>query len=83
MGYQYALHQHKKRLREEKDNIRRSQENNSMSSGAYWDEYSEASESSGERCYLLMAPEKRLLAWSSKSLCVVNDQPVGNPKRKV
>jgi hypothetical protein len=34
-------------------------------------------------CYLLMAPEKRLLAWSSKSLCVVNDQPVGNPKRKV
>jgi hypothetical protein len=49
MGYQYALHQHKKRLREEKDNIRRSQENNSVSSGAYWDEYSEASESSGER----------------------------------
>jgi hypothetical protein len=49
MGYQYALHQHKKRLREEKDNIRRSQENNSVSSGAYWDEYSEASESSEER----------------------------------
>jgi hypothetical protein len=49
MGYQYALHQHKKRLREEKDNIRRSQENKSVSSGAYWDEYSEASESSGER----------------------------------
>jgi hypothetical protein len=49
MGYQYALHQHKKRLREEKDNIRRSQENNSVSSGAYWDEYSKASESSGER----------------------------------
>jgi hypothetical protein len=34
-------------------------------------------------CYSVMAPEKRLLAWSSKSLCVVNDQPVGNPKRKV
>jgi hypothetical protein len=49
MGYQYALHQHKKRSREEKDNIRRGQENNSVSSGAYWDEYSEASESSGER----------------------------------
>jgi hypothetical protein len=49
MGYQYALHQHKKRLREEKDNIRRSQENNSVSSRAYWDEYNEASESSGER----------------------------------
>jgi hypothetical protein len=38
MGYQYALHQHKKKLREEKDKIRRSQENNSVSSGAYWDE---------------------------------------------
>jgi hypothetical protein len=49
MGYQYALHQHKKKLREEKDEFRRSQENNSVSSGAYWDEYSNASESSGER----------------------------------
>jgi hypothetical protein len=49
MGYQYALHEHKKRLREERDNVRRSQENNSVSSGEYWDEYSEASESSGER----------------------------------
>jgi hypothetical protein len=49
MGYQYALHQHKKKLREEKDKYRRSQENNSVSSGAYWDEYSDASESSGER----------------------------------
>jgi hypothetical protein len=38
---------------------------------------------SAEDCYLVMTPEKRLLAWSSKSLCVVNDQPVGNPKRKV
>jgi hypothetical protein len=49
MGYQYALHQHKKKLREEKDEIYRSQENNSVSSGAYWDEYSEASDSSRER----------------------------------
>jgi hypothetical protein len=49
MGYQYALHQHKRRLRKEKNNIRRSQENNSVSSGACWDEYNEASESSGER----------------------------------
>jgi hypothetical protein len=49
MGYQYALHQHKKKLREERDNVRRSQENNSVSSGEYWDEYCEASESSGER----------------------------------
>jgi hypothetical protein len=49
MGYQYALHQHRKKLREEKDEFRRSQENNSMSSGAYWDKYSDALESSRER----------------------------------
>jgi hypothetical protein len=49
MGYQYASHQHKKKLREEKDELRKSQENNSVSSGAYWDEYSEASDSSRER----------------------------------
>jgi hypothetical protein len=49
MGYQYALHQHKKNLWEEKDNIKRSQENNSISSGAYWDEYNKALESSRER----------------------------------
>jgi hypothetical protein len=49
MGYQYALHQHKKKLQDEKDNIRRSQENNSVSSGAYWDEYNEALNSSRER----------------------------------
>jgi hypothetical protein len=42
MGYQYALHQHKKKLREEKDEFRRSQENNSVSSGAYWDELGRA-----------------------------------------
>jgi hypothetical protein len=47
MGYQYALHQHKKKLQEKKDEIRRNQENNSVSSGAYWD--SEASFSSRER----------------------------------
>jgi hypothetical protein len=49
MGYQYALHQPKKKLREEKEEFRRSQEDNSVSSGAYWDEYSEASDSSRER----------------------------------
>jgi hypothetical protein len=49
MGYQYALHQHKKKQREEKDEIRRSQENNNVSSRAYWDEYNEASYSSRER----------------------------------
>jgi hypothetical protein len=40
---------HKKKLREEKDKFRRSQENNSVSSGAYWDKYSEASDSSREK----------------------------------
>jgi hypothetical protein len=49
MGYQYALHQHKKKLRGKKDEFRRNQENNSVSSGAYWGEYSEASDSSRER----------------------------------
>jgi hypothetical protein len=49
MGYQYALHQHRKKLRKEKYELRRSQENYSMSSGAYWGEYSNESESSRER----------------------------------
>jgi hypothetical protein len=38
-----------KKLREENDEFRRSQENNSVSGGAYLDEYSDASESSRER----------------------------------
>jgi hypothetical protein len=49
MGYQYALHQHKKKLREERDIFMRSRDNNSTSSGGYWDEYSDASEYSMER----------------------------------
>jgi predicted HD phosphohydrolase len=48
MGYQYALHQRKKKLREEKDMFMRSQGDDSMSSGEYWDEYSDASERSME-----------------------------------
>jgi hypothetical protein len=36
-------------LRGEKDMFMRSQDNNSTSSGEYWDEYSDASESSIER----------------------------------
>jgi hypothetical protein len=50
MGYQYALHQRGRKLREKKDMLMRSQDNNSASSGEYWDEYSDASESSIERC---------------------------------
>jgi hypothetical protein len=65
MGYQYALHQHKKKLREEKDKFRRSQENDSVSSGAYWDEYSEASESSGER-HKDPKHSRRTTAWARK-----------------
>jgi hypothetical protein len=49
MGYQYALHQHRKKLREEIDMFMRSRDNNSTSSGGYWDEYSDASESILER----------------------------------
>jgi hypothetical protein len=49
-------------LREEKDKFMRSQENNSVSSGAYWDEYSDASESSIER-YRDPKHIKRTTAW--------------------
>jgi hypothetical protein len=49
MGYQYALHQHKKKLREERDMFMRRRGDDSTSSGGYWDEYSDASESSMER----------------------------------
>jgi hypothetical protein len=35
MGYQYALHQHKKKLKEERDMFMRSRDNNSTSSGGY------------------------------------------------
>jgi hypothetical protein len=49
MGYQYALHQHKKKLREERYMFMRSRDDNSTSSGGYWDEYSDTSEYSMER----------------------------------
>jgi hypothetical protein len=49
MGYQYALHQHKKKLREERDTFLRSQDNNSMSREEHWDDYSDDSEYSRER----------------------------------
>jgi hypothetical protein len=49
MGYQYALHQHKKKLREERDMFMRRRDDNSTSSERYWDEYSDASECSMER----------------------------------
>jgi hypothetical protein len=49
MGYQYALHQHKKNLREERDMFMRSRDDNSASSGGYRDEYSDESEYNMER----------------------------------
>jgi hypothetical protein len=49
MGYQYSLHQHKKKLREERDMFMRSRGDDSTSSGGYWDEYSDASKSSMKR----------------------------------
>jgi hypothetical protein len=49
MGYQYTLHQHKRKFLEEKSELRRSQENNSASSRSHWEEYSKTSESSEER----------------------------------
>jgi hypothetical protein len=63
MGYQYTLHQRRKKLREENDEFRRNQENNSVSDGAYWDEYNNASESSRER---RRDPKhsRRIIAWA-------------------
>jgi hypothetical protein len=49
MGYQYALHQHKKKLQAEKSKLRKSQESYSASSKSYWSEYGETSDSSKER----------------------------------
>jgi hypothetical protein len=48
-----------------KRRFRRSQENNSVSSGAYWDKYSDASESSGERH---RDPKhcRRTIAWANE-----------------
>jgi hypothetical protein len=47
MGYQYALYQHRKKLREERDTVL--QNNDSMSREEYWDDYSEDSDYSRER----------------------------------
>jgi hypothetical protein len=49
MVYQYALHQHKKKLLQEKSELRRSHESNSESSRSQWEEYKKTSESSEER----------------------------------
>jgi hypothetical protein len=46
MGYQYALYQHKKKLREERDMVF---QDNSISREEYWEDHSEDSEYSRER----------------------------------
>jgi hypothetical protein len=49
MGYQYALHQHRKKVRKERDMFMRSRDDDSMSSKEHWDKYNDTSESSMER----------------------------------
>jgi hypothetical protein len=49
IGYQYALHQRRKKLRQERDMIMRSPDYNTTSSEGYWSEYTNSSESSMER----------------------------------
>jgi hypothetical protein len=49
MGYQYMLHQRRKKLRQEREMIMRSPDYNSTPSKGYWSEYTNSSESSMER----------------------------------
>jgi hypothetical protein len=49
IGYQYALHQRRKKLRQEREIIMRSPDYNSTPSEGYWSEYTNSSESSMER----------------------------------
>jgi hypothetical protein len=49
MGYQYALHQRRKKLRQKRDMIMRSLDYNNTPSEGYWSEYTNSSESSMER----------------------------------
>jgi hypothetical protein len=49
MGYQYALYQRKKKLRQERDMIMRNPDYNSTPNEGYWSEYSNSSESSMNR----------------------------------
>jgi hypothetical protein len=49
MGYQYALHQHKKQLLQEKSELRRSHRSNNIANRTQWKEHSDTSQSSEER----------------------------------
>jgi hypothetical protein len=65
MGYHYALHMHKKKLLQEKSELRRSHESNSASSRPQWEEYSSTSESSEER-HREPKHNRRRKEWPSK-----------------
>jgi hypothetical protein len=49
IGYQYALHQRRKKLRQEREMIMRSPDYNNTPSEGYWSEYTNSSESNMER----------------------------------
>jgi hypothetical protein len=65
MGYQYALHQQKKKLLQENNELRRSHEPNNTSSRTHWEEYSRTSESSEER-HREPKHNRRRTEWSRK-----------------
>jgi hypothetical protein len=46
MGYQYALHQHKKQLLREESKLRRNYESNSAENKTQWEECSDTSQTS-------------------------------------
>jgi hypothetical protein len=52
MGYQYALHQHKKQLLQEKSELRRSHRSNNAANRTQWEEHSDTSQSSEERYHV-------------------------------
>jgi hypothetical protein len=49
MGYQYALHQHKKQLLHGKSELRRNHESKSVANRTQWEERSDTSQSSEEK----------------------------------
>jgi hypothetical protein len=51
MGYQYALHQHKKQLLHEESELRRNYESNNAANKTQWEEHSDTSQTSEERHY--------------------------------
>jgi hypothetical protein len=71
MGYQYAMHQHKKQLLQEKSELRRSHESNSAAKRTQWEEHSDTSRSSEER-YHEPKHNRRRAEWPRKEICTQN-----------